>query len=142
MSSFTAIKRQKHATEVPSRRDTNLRQPRKTTRVPGKLWQEGLFQPLKHILQSSGKRLRAELWNCRIVWRAAKAKSPIDLVEFVELLHAGTLVIDDIEDRSQLRRGQPTLHRVVGTPLAINTGNWMYFYALEKIQDFPWLLHN
>ena len=62
---------------------------------------------------------------------------PAGLIEFVELLHGGSLVIDDIEDGSDSRRGKPTLHRVVGTPLAINTGNWMYFSALEKLHDLP-----
>jgi geranylgeranyl pyrophosphate synthase len=62
---------------------------------------------------------------------------PLNLIEFVELLHAGSLVIDDIQDSSSLRRGKPTLHEVVGTPLAINTGNWMYFLALEKLQELP-----
>jgi geranylgeranyl pyrophosphate synthase len=51
------------------------------------------------------------------------------------MLHAGSLIIDDIEDGSEWRRGEPTLHRQVGLPLALNTGNWMYFRALELLGD-------
>jgi geranylgeranyl pyrophosphate synthase len=80
---------------------------------------------------------RAELIELSYRMAGGKGNAPFDLIEFVELLHAGTLVIDDIEDGSTMRRGQPTLHEVVGTPLAINTGNWMYFSALEKLQDLP-----
>ena len=47
------------------------------------------------------------------------------------MLHAGSLVIDDFEDDSLTRRGQPALHRVIGPARAVNAGNWMYFRALE-----------
>ncbi len=107
------------------------------TRVPGRLWQMGIFQPLNHVLATDGKRLRAELIELSYRMAGGSGDAPLGLIEFVELLHAGTLVIDDIEDGSTMRRGQPTLHEVVGTPLAINTGNWMYFSALEKLQGLP-----
>ncbi len=55
----------------------------------------------------------------------------------IESLHAGSLVIDDIQDDSQSRRGHPTMHRRVGVPLAINAGNWMYFRALESLSNAP-----
>jgi geranylgeranyl pyrophosphate synthase len=40
-------------------------------------------------------------------------------------------VIDDFEDDSLTRRGQPALHQVIGPARAVNAGNWMYFRALE-----------
>jgi geranylgeranyl pyrophosphate synthase len=47
------------------------------------------------------------------------------------------LVIDDIQDDSQSRRGQQTMHQKIGVPLAINAGNWMYFHALECLANAP-----
>jgi geranylgeranyl pyrophosphate synthase len=52
----------------------------------------------------------------------------------VELLHAGSLIVDDIEDDSVQRRGQAALHRLIGLPLALNTGNWLYFWPLSLIR--------
>jgi geranylgeranyl pyrophosphate synthase len=43
----------------------------------------------------------------------------------LELLHNAFLVHDDIEDASLSRRGQTTLHRRVGIPLAVNAGDAM-----------------
>jgi geranylgeranyl pyrophosphate synthase len=40
-------------------------------------------------------------------------------------------VLDDFEDNSLTRRGQPALHQVIGPARAVNAGNWMYFRALE-----------
>jgi geranylgeranyl pyrophosphate synthase len=53
----------------------------------------------------------------------------------VELLHAGSLIIDDIEDDSVQRRGRIALHRQVGVPLALNAGNWLYFWPLSLLGD-------
>ena len=139
MSSPTVIKRPNR----PSRESAAFvaaarkRRRNRLTRVPEGLWQSGLYRPVNHIVQSSGKRLRAELVELSFRLAGGKGEVSNDLLEFVELLHAGSLVIDDIEDGSHMRRGQPTLHRVFGTPLAINTGNWMYFSALEKLQNLP-----
>jgi len=46
----------------------------------------------------------------------------------VELLHAGSLVVDDIEDGSIQRRGRSALHRLIGVPAALNIGNWLYYW--------------
>ena len=51
----------------------------------------------------------------------------------VELLHAGSLIVYDVQDESTERRGAPALHLLVGVPLAINTGSWMYFWALAEL---------
>lgn len=40
--------------------------------------------------------------------------------------------IDDIEDRSVLRRGIPVAHKVFGTASCINSANFIYFLGLEK----------
>ena len=112
-------------------------QQKQTPGVPTRFWQQGISKPLEHVLAAEGKRLRSDL--VEIVYRAAGGRglAPLDLIDFVELMHNGSLVIDDIEDGSSERRGQQTLHEVVGTPLAINMGNWMYFSALEKLLDLP-----
>jgi geranylgeranyl pyrophosphate synthase len=62
---------------------------------------------------------------------------PEELGAIVEILHAGSLIIDDIEDDSSLRRGRPALHALHGLPVALNAGNWMYFWALGLVQELP-----
>ncbi len=47
------------------------------------------------------------------------------------MLHNAFLVHDDIEDNSELRRGQPTLHRQVGVPIALNVGDAMNAFAMR-----------
>lgn len=53
----------------------------------------------------------------------------------IELLHNAFLVHDDIEDASLLRRGRPTLHRIHGTPLALNAGDALALFAVGALRN-------
>ena len=53
----------------------------------------------------------------------------------IEILHNAFLIHDDIEDGSTLRRGRPTLHRLHGTPVAINAGDALAMMALRPLYD-------
>lgn len=46
-------------------------------------------------------------------------------------LHNASLLIDDIEDSSKLRRGVPVAHSIYGVANTINCANYVYFLALE-----------
>lgn len=51
----------------------------------------------------------------------------------IELLHNALLIHDDVEDESDERRGEATLHRKAGTPLAINAGDSLAFLSLRPL---------
>lgn len=48
------------------------------------------------------------------------------------MLHNASLLIDDIEDNSILRRGVPVAHHIYGVASTINAANYTYFLGLEK----------
>nr|ANY58027.1 polyprenyl synthase [uncultured bacterium]ANY58044.1 polyprenyl synthase [uncultured bacterium] len=110
-------------------------------RVPAKVLERVLLGPARHVLCRPGKELRAQLIRVSYQLAGGRGEPPHPLPYIVEILHAGSLVIDDIEDGSEERRGAPALHRVVGTPLAINTGNWLYFWPLELIAELGLSAH-
>jgi geranylgeranyl pyrophosphate synthase len=60
-----------------------------------------------------------------------------EISALLELLHTGSLIIDDIEDDSESRRGLPSLHVAHGTPVALNAGNWIYFWAFKLVEHLP-----
>jgi geranylgeranyl diphosphate synthase, type I len=84
------------------------------------------------LLDRGGKRWRPAL--LLITAEAIGGKKAVEKVkEFtavVELVHNGTLVVDDIEDDSDSRRGKPCLHKIYGVDLAVNAGNAIYFIPL------------
>lgn len=57
------------------------------------------------------------------------------LESIISILHNSSLLIDDIEDNSPLRRGKPSAHLVFGAPLTINSANMMYLVAMCKVME-------
>ena len=53
----------------------------------------------------------------------------------IEMLHCASLIIDDIEDGSLMRRGQPCSHKVYGVDSAINAANLIYFLPISKLLE-------
>ncbi|MFO0572338.1 MAG: polyprenyl synthetase family protein [Polyangiaceae bacterium] len=109
-------------------------------RVPWRVWDEALYGPLSDFLSRPGKEFRGRLVS--MAWELAGQKSspPPELALVVEVLHAGSLIVDDIEDDSSYRRGELALHKKWGLPRALNAGSWLYFWPdalLERMQLAP-----
>ena len=84
-----------------------------------------LTEPAEQFLDRTGKRIRQSVVELVYAMAGGSGQLPPCLGEAIEWLHAGSLVIDDIQDESPMRRGQPSLHMQIGVPLALNAGNWM-----------------
>ena len=102
--------------------------------------------PVKELTSNHGKRIRGQLvhFGCRLVtegkpFSSSAAKQCRTCAEIIELIHAGSLIVDDIEDGSRIRRGKPALHIRYGLPIALNAGNWLYFWPFELVKalDLP-----
>jgi len=105
------------------------------------LLQSVLIGPVTEFLERPGKQFRGKL--VEIGYRLIEDvldESALKLVDkaagLLEKIHAGSLVVDDIQDESEFRRGQPALHRKYGVPIALNVGNWLYFEPLENIREW------
>lgn len=102
-------------------------------RVPAEIWEQALLGPTREFLARPGKAFRARLVLTSWQLAGGDATPPPTLPLLVELLHAGSLIVDDIEDGSTHRRGAPALHHLHGIPLALNTGNWLYFAPMALL---------
>ncbi|KEG06817.1 polyprenyl synthase [Trypanosoma grayi] len=90
-----------------------------------------LFRPIRSIIDRGGKA-----WRSLVLVSSCNALSRdyFDCTRYIaiaELLHVGSLVIDDIEDESTIRRGGRTAHIDFGVPIAINAGTACYFMAVS-----------
>jgi len=102
---------------------------------------QALFGPIQDLLRRPKKEIRSQLVQIGFALGGG-TESPErptaclkTCAKVLEYLHAGSLVIDDIEDGSQFRRGEPSLHLKYGIPIALNAGNWLYFWPLEMIRE-------
>jgi geranylgeranyl diphosphate synthase type II len=96
----------------------------------------GLVAAVEHAVFPAGARIRPRL--CLAV--AAACGDPLPALTdaaatAIELLHCASLVHDDLPcfDDAAVRRGQPTVHRAYGEPLAVLAGDAMIVLAFETL---------
>src|SRR5437899_2475598 len=97
-----------------------------------------IHRAMRHSVFAGGKRIRPIL--CMEAARAVSADSQLpdgveDLGSALEMLHTYSLVHDDLPalDNDDLRRGQPTCHKVYGEATAILAGDALQTYAYEVL---------
>src|SRR5580704_17321026 len=90
----------------------------------------------RYLQQSGGKRLRpALLLLCaRFAGgpdKSFNAKTAIQLGAVVEMIHAATLVHDDVIDMARTRRGRPSTNVQWGNHTCVLAGDWLYMQAFQ-----------
>jgi len=94
--------------------------------------QQILLEPYEYLLQVPGKDVRGKLIDAFNKWLQIPETELEQIKTMVSQLHNSSLLIDDIEDNSVLRRGLPVAHKVYGVASAINCANYVYFLALQQ----------
>ncbi|MCK4781708.1 polyprenyl synthetase family protein [Candidatus Parcubacteria bacterium] len=95
--------------------------------------QKAVIEPIWDFLERGGKRWRPILFLLIAEVVGGDKEKLKDFVIIPEIIHNGTIIIDDIEDQGELRRGRPCLHKIFGVDIAINAGNIMYFLPLLSL---------
>lgn len=78
------------------------------------------------ITKVKGKRIRPLLTLLICGALGGKWQNALPAATAIELIHNFSLIHDDIEDHSELRRGQQTVWKKWGTPRAINLGDALF----------------
>ncbi len=73
-----------------------------------------LLEPMLYLLQVPGKNVRKKLLHSFNIWTKVEAGKVQAIGELVQMLHNASLLLDDIEDSSILRRGIPVAHKIYG----------------------------
>lgn len=100
-----------------------------------------IFAPLWSMMDRGGKGWRSTwLTTCYYAFGRDDLGAAVrEFLPITELLHTGSLIIDDIQDGSLLRRGRPTVHCEAGVDVAINAGCFCYFLPLIVIDELATL---
>ncbi|THC95565.1 hypothetical protein EYZ11_004937 [Aspergillus tanneri] len=89
--------------------------------------------PSNYIMSLPSKRLREKLIRSLNQWYQASEKTVQTIESAVGLLHSSSLMLDDIQDQSQLRRGMPATHVIYGSAQTMNSAYFLCMDALQKI---------
>ncbi len=85
----------------------------------------------RHLQQSGGKRIRAALVLLTGRLTACPPPTRIRLAAIVEMIHAATLIHDDVIDEAPTRRGRPSANATWGNPRSVLAGDWLYMQAFR-----------
>ncbi len=118
LETYTEMARRAALSYLPERRETDY-----------------LVDPALEYLGRPGKGLRPALCLATCEAFGGGVDEAMPTAAALELLHTAFLVHDDVEDDSELRRGEPTLHRTYGRALAINAGDGLAVFALGALRE-------
>ena len=101
------------------------------------------FAPLENIfeslIQSGGKRIRPALVMLATKFHPADEAKALTLATVTELVHAATLIHDDLIDKSPLRRGSPTVNSRWSGTATVLAGDYLLARAADiaaSLEDF------
>ncbi|EIW70314.1 hypothetical protein TREMEDRAFT_43883 [Tremella mesenterica DSM 1558] len=95
--------------------------------------EQTLLEPFTYISSSPGKEIRPKFIDAFNLWLKVD-EGDLDVIrKVVNMLHNASLLMDDVEDNSELRRGLPVAHTIYGVPQTINSANYVYFLAMQEL---------
>jgi geranylgeranyl pyrophosphate synthase len=115
---------------------------------------QGILTPIYDLMDRGGKRWRpvlgmvfAECYGVNVAYHIenpsekqsinyAKTNSILYACGLTEIVHNGSLMVDDFEDKSLKRRGKPCTYIKYGEDVAVNTGTLMYYAPTIKMAEF------
>ena len=110
-------------------------------------WQKeprGLYEPIEYTLATGGKRVRPQLTLIAAeaivnggLLKGDAIEQALPAALAFEVFHNFTLMHDDVMDRAQLRRGQPTVHVKWNDNTAILSGDQMLIEAYKLLSGVP-----
>ena len=111
----------------------NVARLRNISREPAKL-----YEPLDYMMSIGGKRIRPKLCLLTYNLMSDDIRNPIIFPAIaLEVFHEFTLIHDDIMDRSDTRRGCPTVYKKWNDNMAILSGDVMSILAYKYLAHAP-----
>jgi len=92
-----------------------------------------ISEPARHVISAGGKRLRALLVLLASRLNRYDAPKAVAVASAVELIHAATLVHDDLIDQSPRRRGLATVHSKWFRDAALVGGDYLFALSATAI---------
>jgi geranylgeranyl diphosphate synthase type 3 len=95
--------------------------------------EELLLEPVNYYKKQKGKNIRKLLGDLFGKLLGVNDENMELINRITNDCHNASLVIDDIEDNSELRRNEPCAHIKYGIPLSLNAGYYSIFSSLKEI---------
>ncbi|KAJ8113439.1 hypothetical protein OPT61_g4437 [Boeremia exigua] len=88
-----------------------------------------ILQPYRYLISLPGKGFRDLIIDALNTWLQVPLKSTNKIKTIVKMLHSASLMLDDIQDGSNIRRGKSSTHKVFGPAQTINSATYQLTHA-------------
>jgi geranylgeranyl pyrophosphate synthase len=95
---------------------------------------QAIEAPSRYLDSLPAKGIRDIAIDTLNIWYKVPPEEVAVIKSVVNLLHGASLMLDDIQDSSQLRRGKPATHIVFGPMQTINTAGYHYLCTLIEVR--------
>ncbi|KAL4925985.1 bifunctional terpene synthase/polyprenyl synthetase family protein [Aspergillus undulatus] len=93
-----------------------------------------VLAPWEYIRSLPGKKTLGRVIECLEIWFTLSENSTDIIRESTRVLFDATLMLDDIQDGSQLRRGRPVAHAVFGQPQTVNSATYLFVKGSRQLK--------
>lgn len=121
----TDITRQSSRSEDPGKRSYSD--------VP-KLCQRAINEPINYVSGMPSKGVRTSLIDAMNQWFQIPSAQLAVVKRVIDLLHNSSLILDDIQDNSPMRRGKTATHLIFGEAQSINSATFLYVRVAQEVQ--------
>ncbi|KUL89338.1 hypothetical protein ZTR_03640 [Talaromyces verruculosus] len=94
-----------------------------------------MLGPAEYISALPSKGIRESFIHALNVWLMLPDYLVNQINQIAHTLHNASLMLDDIEDSSLLRRGRPATHTVFGVGQTINSANFLLLQAADQVRQ-------
>lgn len=99
------------------------------------LGDELVLAPIKYLESLPSKGFREAIVDGMDGWLHLPTRSITTIKDVVKHVHTASLLCDDMEDSSPLRRGQPSAHTIFGAPQTVNSTSYLWTLALDRLSE-------
>ena len=97
--------------------------------------QSALIAPCEYIRSLPSKDIRKKIIDAFNIWFQLPTNLTTVIGEIINDLHNASLILDDIQDDSLLRRGSPATHCIFGNAQSINSATYMFMNTCLRMQS-------
>ncbi|OLN98000.1 Ophiobolin F synthase 2 [Colletotrichum chlorophyti] len=98
-----------------------------------KLGQTAINEPIDYVSGMPSKGVRSSLIDAMNQWCQVPSTQLAVVQRVIDLLHNSSLILDDIQDNSPMRRGKTATHLIFGDAQSINSATYLYVRVVQEV---------
>lgn len=99
-----------------------------------KLGRTAINEPIDYVSGMPSKGVRTSLIDAMNQWCQVPSAQLAVVKRVIDLLHNSSLILDDIQDESPMRRGKTATHLIFGEAQSINSATFLYVRVVQEVQ--------